>query len=117
MSTDTPFYDVVQIGYGPVSEIMALALARQGRKIAVFERWSERFMLPRAVCIDHELYRVLSALGMSKQLPLVSHAGPQYRWFNAEWKQLLAIDWSAESISGGNPLPGGQPGTRRHLAR
>ena len=101
MSTDTPFYDVVQIGYGPVSEIMALALARQGRKIAVFERWSERFMLPRAVCIDHELYRVLSALGMSKQLPLVSHAGPQYRWFNAEWKQLLAIDWSAESISGG----------------
>ena len=101
MNSDIPFYDVVQIGYGPVSEIMALALARQGRKVAVFERWSERFMLPRAVCIDHELYRVLSALGMSKQLPLVSHAGPQYRWFNAEWKQLLAIDWSAESISGG----------------
>ena len=36
MSTDTPLYDVVQIGYGPVSEIMALALARQGRKVAVF---------------------------------------------------------------------------------
>ena len=102
MSTTTiPFYDVVQIGYGPVSEIMALALARQGRKVAVFERWKERFALPRAVCIDHELYRVLSALGMSEQLPAVSHAGPQYRWFNAEWKELLAIDWSAESISGG----------------
>lgn len=101
MSIDIPFYDVVQIGYGPVSEIMALALARQGRKVAVFERWSERFPLPRAICIDHELYRVLSALGMSKELPSVSHAGPQYRWFNAEWKELLAIDWSAESISGG----------------
>jgi 2-polyprenyl-6-methoxyphenol hydroxylase-like FAD-dependent oxidoreductase len=96
-----PLYDVVQIGYGPVSEIMALALARQGRKVAVFERWKERFPLPRAVCIDHELYRVLSALGMSHDLPAVSHAGPQYRWFNAEWKELLAIDWSAESISGG----------------
>ncbi len=102
MSTATiPFYDVVQIVYGPVSEIMALALARQGRKVAVFERWKERFALPRAVCIDHELYRVLSALGMGKDLPAVSHAGPQYRWFNAEWKELLAIDWSAESISGG----------------
>ena len=101
MTIDIPLYDVVQIGYGPVSEIMALALARQGRKVAVFERWSERFPLPRAVCIDHELYRVLSALGMSKELPSVSHAGPQYRWFNAEWKELLAIDWSAESISGG----------------
>ena len=101
MSTDIPFYDVVQVGYGPVSEILALALARQGRQVAVFERWSERYPLPRAVCIDHEVYRMLSALGMSKELPSVSHAGPQYRWFNAEWKELLAIDWSAESISGG----------------
>ena len=101
MSTDTPLYDVVQIGYGPVSEIMALALARQGRKVAVFERWKERYALPRAVCIDHELYRVLSALGMCGDLPAVSHAGPQYRWFNAEWKELLSIDWSVESISGG----------------
>lgn len=102
MSNDSiPMYDVVQIGYGPVSEIMALALARQGRKVCVFERWRERFSLPRAVCIDHELYRVLSALGMSQELPAVSHAGPMYRWFNAEWKELLAIDWESESISGG----------------
>ncbi|WP_367848334.1 bifunctional 3-(3-hydroxy-phenyl)propionate/3-hydroxycinnamic acid hydroxylase [Rhodoferax sp. WC2427] len=101
MQTEIPMYDVVQIGYGPVSEIMALALARQGRSVAVFERWRERFSLPRAVCIDHELYRVLSALGMGEDLPAVSHAGPMYRWFNAEWKELLAIDWESESISGG----------------
>ncbi|WP_029528491.1 bifunctional 3-(3-hydroxy-phenyl)propionate/3-hydroxycinnamic acid hydroxylase MhpA [Polaromonas glacialis] len=102
MSQDNiPFYDVVQIGYGPVSEIMALALARQGRSVAVFERWRVRFALPRAVCIDHELYRVLSALGMGKELPAVSHAGPMYRWYNADWKELLAIDWESESISGG----------------
>ena len=96
-----PLYDVVQIGYGPVSEILALALARQGRKVAIFERWKERYPLPRAVCIDHELYRVLSALGLGRQLPAVSHAGPMYRWFNADWKELLAIDWQSESISGG----------------
>jgi len=101
MRNDSPLYDVVLVGYGPVSEIMALALARQGRRVAVFERWKERYPLPRAVCIDHELYRVLSALGMGDALPAVSHAGPQYRWFNAEWKELLSIDWSAESISGG----------------
>lgn len=95
------FFDVAIIGYGPVSEIMALALARQGRSVAIFERWQERYPLPRAVCIDHEIYRVLCALGMRDQLPAVSHAGPWYRWFNAEWQELLAIDWSAESISGG----------------
>ena len=101
MTTDIPLYDVVQLGYGPVSEIMALALARQGRKVAVFERWRERYPMPRAVCIDHELYRVLSALGMGEQLPAVTHPGPDYRWFNADWKELLSIDWKAESISGG----------------
>ena len=101
MKTSPHVYDVINIGYGPVSEILALALARQGRNIAVFERWKERYPLPRAVCIDHEMYRMLSALGLGDQLPAVSHDGPWYRWFNAEWKELLALDWSAESISGG----------------
>ena len=97
-----PFiYDVINIGYGPVSEILALSLARQGRSVAIFERWKERYPLPRAVCIDHEIYRMLSALGLGKQLPAVSHDGPWYRWYNSDWKELLAIDWSAESISGG----------------
>jgi 2-polyprenyl-6-methoxyphenol hydroxylase-like FAD-dependent oxidoreductase len=94
-------YDVINIGYGPVSEILALALAKQGKSVAIFERWKERYPLPRAVCIDHEIYRMLAALGLRDQLPAVSHDGPWYRWFNADWKELLAIDWSAESISGG----------------
>ncbi|MFM2405984.1 MAG: hypothetical protein RL223_3864 [Pseudomonadota bacterium] len=96
-----PDFDVIQVGYGPVSEALALALARKGYRVGVFERWQERYPLPRAVCIDHELYRVLCALGLGEQLPAVSHAGPQYRWFNAEWRELLAIDWARESISGG----------------
>ena len=98
--TDTPF-DVVQIGYGPVSEVLAAMLGRQGRRVAVFERWTQRYPLPRAVCIDHEMHRMLGAIGMGEQLPRVSHPAPPYRWFNAEWQELLSIDWSAESISGG----------------
>jgi len=94
-------YDVVLIGYGPVGQSLALMLGRQGRKVAVCERWTVRYPLPRAVCIDHELYRVLSANGMGPDLPSVCERGPLYQWFNAEWKELLAIDWSAESISGG----------------
>ena len=34
-------------------------------------------------------------------LPSISHSGPKYQWFNAQWEELLTIDWSAESISGG----------------
>lgn len=94
-------HDVIQIGYGPVSETLALILGRQGRSVAVCERWSERYPLPRAVCVDHELYRVLSANGMGQVLPSITHSAPAYQWFNADWKELLVIDWAAESISGG----------------
>lgn len=94
-------FDVVQIGYGPVSQSLALMLGRQGRSVLVCERWEARYPLPRAVCIDHELYRVLAVNGMLDVLPGVTQRGPLYQWFNAEWRQLLEIDWSADSISGG----------------
>ncbi len=94
-------HDVIQIGYGPVGQTLALALGRQGRDVVVVERWTARYPLPRAVCIDHELYRVLCALGMEADLPAICQRGPIYQWFNADWKTLLEIDWSVDSISGG----------------
>jgi len=103
-SKDNDVYDVLQVGYGPVSEVLALALARNGHSVAIFEQWKERYTLPRAVCIDHEMFRMLSGIGMRDELPAVSHPAPPYRWFNSEWKELLHIDWSAEAISGGTDV-------------
>ena len=97
-------YDVIVLGYGPVGQVLALMLGRQGRSVAVCDRWPERYPLPRAVCIDHEIYRVLTANGMGSVLPSISHQGPKYQWFNAAWEELLVIDWSAESISGGTEV-------------
>lgn len=94
-------HDILIIGYGPVSQALALMLSRQGRSVAVCERWKTRYPLPRAVCLDHELYRVLAANGMGPMLPGITQRGPLYQWFNAGWWELLVIDWSADSISGG----------------
>ena len=98
---EAKLFDVIVLGYGPVGQALALMLGRQGRSVAVCDRWVERFPLPRAVCIDHEIFRVLTANGMGAVLPTISHRGPRYQWFNAAWEELLVIDWSAESISGG----------------
>ncbi len=98
---DEPFYDVVQIGYGPISQVLAIMLGRLGRRVAVVERWSEPYALPRAVCVDHEAARILRALGLGAQLDRVSQPAPLYQWFNADWEELLAIDWGAGSVSGG----------------
>ncbi len=94
-------YDVVLVGYGPVGQALALMLGRQGRKVAVCERWPARYPLPRAVCLDHEIYRVLAANGMRDVLPTISEPAPKYQWFNAEWEELLVLDFDQESISGG----------------
>jgi 2-polyprenyl-6-methoxyphenol hydroxylase-like FAD-dependent oxidoreductase len=76
-------------------------LGSQGRSVAICERWQTRYPLPRAVCIDHEIHRVLCANGMGSTMPKVAQSGPLYQWFNADWRELLVIDWSAPSISGG----------------
>ena len=82
-------YDVIVLGYGPVGQALALMLGRQGRSVAVCDRWPERYPLPRAVCIDHEIYRVLAAIGMGSLLPSISHSGPKYQWFNAQWRRVV----------------------------
>ena len=97
-------HDVIQVGYGPVSKMMAIMLARKGHKVAVFERFAEIYPLPRAVCIDHEIYRVMHANGLGPQLDQFTSPSPLYRWFNADWKELLCVDWTAESISGGQEV-------------
>ena len=98
--TDT-ISDVLVLGYGPVGKTLATMLGRRGRSVTIFERWPEIYALPRAVCIDHELYRVLSAIGFGEDLKQVARPAPRYQWFNADWDELLCIDWTAESVSGG----------------
>jgi len=98
---DNSIYDVVQIGYGPVSQVLALILGRQGHRVAVAERWLEPYALPRAVCVDHEAARILHAIGVGEGLSRVSRPAPLYQWFNADWEELLCIDWSAGAVSGG----------------
>ena len=75
-----PVYDVIQVGYGPVSKAMAIFLSRLGHKVGVFERFPEVYPLPRAVCIDHEIARVMHANGLGPQLDAVTSPAPLYRW-------------------------------------
>ncbi len=96
--------DVLILGYGPVGKTLATMLGRSGRSVAIYERWPEIYPLPRAVCIDHELYRVLSAIGFAEDLRQVARPAPRYQWFNADWDELLCINWTAEAVSGGSEV-------------
>ncbi len=93
--------DVIIIGYGPVSRLLSVMLGRQGHKVTVVERHAYAYPLPRAVCMDHEIHRALHAHGCGKSFSSYGEPSPRYQWLNQDWKTLLDIDWTVESISGG----------------
>jgi 2-polyprenyl-6-methoxyphenol hydroxylase-like FAD-dependent oxidoreductase len=93
--------DVAIVGYGPVGQTLAILLGRMGYQVAVYERWQQLYPLPRAVFHDHEIRRVFRMMGLEDELQKISQPSACYQWFNADWKVLVEIDWSAESISDG----------------
>ncbi|HCS42771.1 MAG TPA: monooxygenase [Pseudomonas sp.] len=93
--------DVAIAGYGPVGQTLAILLGQMGYSVAVFDRWPALYPLPRAVFYDHEIRRIFLSLGLGEELAKVSQPAGLYQWFNADWKVLVEIDWSAESISDG----------------
>jgi 3-(3-hydroxy-phenyl)propionate hydroxylase/flavoprotein hydroxylase len=93
--------DVAIAGYGPVGQTLAILLGQMGYTVAVFERWPALYPLPRAVFHDHEIRRVFLSMGLGEELAKISQPSARYQWFNADWKVLVEIDWSAESISDG----------------
>jgi 2-polyprenyl-6-methoxyphenol hydroxylase-like FAD-dependent oxidoreductase len=98
---ENKIYDVAIVGYGPVGQTLAILLGNLGYSVAVFERWQSLYPLPRAVFHDHEIRRVFRMMGLEEELQQISQPSSCYQWFNADWKVLVEIDWSAESISDG----------------
>lgn len=101
MNKNNNIHDVAIVGYGPVGQTLAILLGRMGYSVAVYERWQSLYPLPRAVFHDHEIRRVFRMMGLEEELQNISQPSACYQWFNADWKVLVEIDWSAESISDG----------------
>jgi 3-(3-hydroxy-phenyl)propionate hydroxylase len=95
--------DVAIVGYGPVGQTLAALLGRAGHRVAAFERFNEIYRLPRAVHIDHEIMRLLQALGLADRLAGEMIPLREYHWFGADGEPLMTLTPQRPATSGWEP--------------
>jgi 2-polyprenyl-6-methoxyphenol hydroxylase-like FAD-dependent oxidoreductase len=95
--------DVAIVGYGPVGQALAALLGRAGRRVVAFERFKEIYRLPRAVHLDHEVMRLLQALGLAEALAEEMTPVREYHWFGADGEPLLRFEVPTPARSGWEP--------------
>ena len=84
-------YDVTIIGYGPVGAMLAALLGAKGRKVLVVERDKEIYPLPRAVHMDHEVYRLVSLVNADKAVLEISRPTTTYNFETAGGDLLMGF--------------------------
>ena len=92
--------DVAIVGYGPVGQALAMLLGRAGHRVLVFERFNEIYRLPRAVHLDHEIMRLLQALGLAEVLAEEMIPVYDYQWFGADRELLMRFQTHGPAPSG-----------------
>lgn len=90
--------DVAIVGYGPVGATLANLLGVAGFSVALIERHTEPYTLPRATHIDGEAVRVLQAAGLAEEVAATLGLHPRMQFINAEGRLLL--DWSRPTHPG-----------------
>ncbi len=92
--------DVAIVGYGPVGQALAALLGRAGHQVVAFERFQEIYRLPRAVHLDHEIMRLLQALGLAEVLAEEMIPVHDYQWFGADRELLMRFATHSPARSG-----------------
>ena len=97
---DSKLFDVAIVGYGPVGAALAILLGQQGHRVAVLERHTEPYPLPRAVHYDHEVARILQSCGVAEQCARIVEPAEVYEFQNAEGKALARFGRRGNGPSG-----------------
>jgi len=96
-------YDVAIIGYGPVGAMLAALLGPTGRSVLVVEHETQVYPLPRAVHLDHEVFRLLSLIGVDDAVKAVSRPTSAYDFETADGDLLMGFVPSGENAPTGYP--------------
>ena len=91
--------DVAIVGAGPTGLALAILLAQRGRSVVVLERFAAPYPLPRAVHFDHEVARVLQAVGLGRDSSR-SQRATIYEWRRVRGRPCCASGVNRTGASG-----------------
>ena len=89
MPSAAPSFDVVIVGAGLTGLTLASLLAKAGVRIALIEKHSKLYGLPRAGHIDHEALRNAQAAGVLEPVPENASPWIDNRWLMASGETLF----------------------------
>jgi len=102
MSEQTPIYDVIQVGRGPVGMMSAALIGQAGHRVALVEKHEGLYGHPRAGHIDHEIARLLASVDSASDVLADAEAPMDYIWKNARGEKLIEFAWGAKGVCGYN---------------
>ena len=100
MTTD---FDVVDLGYDPIGQVMAALISQGGWRVGVMERQPGLCPLPRIRHLDHEVMRIVHAVGVAAAFEREAYVCRTYDWVNAAGQVLVHFDWDKPAINGWSP--------------
>ncbi|MEU6800885.1 bifunctional 3-(3-hydroxy-phenyl)propionate/3-hydroxycinnamic acid hydroxylase [Streptomyces neyagawaensis] len=110
-----PNFDVAVIGLGPVGELAALLLAREGLSVLALEREADVYPEPRVGVLDGEAMRTLQKAGVYERAIVDMLPGTGAQWMSPRGK--VVVTTLPTEKPQGHPwiTPIHQPALDRHL--
>ncbi len=93
-------YDVALVGYGPTGMTLAALLGQLGHSVAVLERYTGLYNLPRAACFDDQTMRLFQRMGLVDDIGNGIVPQGDYQWVNADGETLVDLRYAERAPAG-----------------
>lgn len=96
MSSATTDHDVLVIGFGPTGAVATGLLGRLGHRTLVVDRLTDIYDKPRAIALDHEIFRHFDNMGVAEAIAPYVEPFTASEHFGADGQLIRRIDMVAK---------------------